>query len=276
MPITVSVLTDEISPDLDAGLAMAVGEGLTTVDIRSIGGANFLSLDSDAQRAVARRIREVGLAVGTLATPLLKWPAPGKAASDMGDQFGFDPQGRTHDQLYEDAFRCADLLGARNLRIFSLLRHDGFHLAELDADYDKLTRLAERHEATLHIENEHVCNLHTVGDLIAAMHRWRHPRLKALLDIPNAWRRERPTAAAIEAVTPFVEQIHFKDWSEAQGRMVALGEGDIPFRLLLEPVYAAAHDRQFTFVVETHVPSEPAAATRRSIRALKALADFEL
>jgi sugar phosphate isomerase/epimerase len=272
MPITLSLITDEVSPVLADGLAMAAEEGLTMVDIRSIGGVNFMSLDEADQCAAARQIRDAGLTVNTLATPLLKWPAAGHTAADMGDQFGFDTRGRTPDQLYEDAFRCAAVLGARNLRVFSLLRHDGFQLAELDSDFEKLLRLAERDDATLHIENEHVCNLLSVADLVAAMHRWRHPRLRALLDLPNAWRRARPSEADVEAVAPFVEQMHFKDWSEAKGGRAALGEGDIPFRALLGPVYAEAQTRNITFVVETHMPSEPAAATRRSIRALKPLA----
>jgi sugar phosphate isomerase/epimerase len=272
MTIELSLLTDEVSPVLADGLRMAAEEGLGKVDVRSIGGVNFMSLDESQQRAAAKEIRDAGLRVGTLATPLLKWPAPGFAAADMGDQFGFDTKGRTPGQLFEDAFRAAEILGARDLRVFSLLEHDEFRLAELDADYEALTRLAERHDATIHIENEHVCNLHIVSDLIAAMHRWRHPRLKALLDIPNAWRRERPSESDIEAIAPHVEQIHFKDWSEARGRMVALGEGDIPFRAMLRPFYDAARIRDLTFVVETHVPTEPAAATLRSVRALHALA----
>lgn len=272
MPITVSLITDEVSPVLAEGLRMAVEEGLTTVDVRSIGGVNFMSLDEAAQRSAAKEIRDAGLSVGTLATPLLKWPAPGQSADDLGDQFGFDTKGRSQDELYEDAFRCAETLGARDLRIFSLLRYDGFTLAALDHDYDTLLRLAERRDMTLHVENEPVCNIHTVADLVAAMHRWRHPRLRALLDIPNAWRSERPSEADLEAITPFVSQLHFKDWSEARNQRTAVGEGDIPFRMLLEPIYAAARDRDITFVAETHMPSEPAAATRRSVRALKALA----
>lgn len=272
MPISLSLITDEVSPVLADGLAMAAEEGIALVDIRSIGGVNFMSLDEADQRTAARQIRDAGLTVNTLATPLLKWPAPGQAAADMGDQFGFDTRGRTHDQLYQDAFRCAEFLGARNLRIFSLLRHDGFRLSELDGDYEKLTRLAERHDATLHIENEPVCNLRSVADLVAAMHHWRHPRLRALLDLPNAWNIARPSGADIEAVAPFVEQMHFKDWSEAKGGRVALGEGEIPFRGMLAPIHAEAQTRNITFVVETHMPDEPAAATRRSIKALQQLA----
>lgn len=271
MPIVVALITDEVSPVLSDGLRMAAEEGLRQVDVRSIGGVNFLSLDEAAQKRAAKEIRDAGLVVGTLATPLLKWPAPGHAAADMGDQFGFDTGGRSHDQLYEDAFRAAEILATSRLRVFSLLRHDGFSLEELDRDYEKLLRLAERHEATIHVENEHVCNIHTVSELRRAMDRWAHPRLKALLDIPNAWRAERPSFADLEALAPRIDLIHFKDWSAEKGRMVALGEGDIPHKDFLAPAFAAARSRDIAFVVETHVPSEPEAATRRSLRALKAM-----
>jgi sugar phosphate isomerase/epimerase len=272
MTIVLSLITDEVSPRLSDGLRMAMDEGLTTVDIRSIGGVSFMSLDETARRAAANEIRDAGLTVGTLATPLLKWPAQGHTASNAGDQFGFDARGRSTDRLYEEAFHCADILEAQNLRVFSLLKYDGFGLADLDDAYARLIHLAERHDKTIHIENEPVCNVHTVADLIAAMHRWRRPRVRALLDIANAWVRERPTEADIEAITPFVSQLHFKDWSEARGRTVAFGEGDIPFGLLLEPIRMAAREREITFVVETHVPSEPSAATLRSLQSLKRLA----
>ncbi|MGE0699196.1 MAG: sugar phosphate isomerase/epimerase family protein [Hyphomicrobiaceae bacterium] len=272
MPITVSLITDEVSPTLADGLRLAAEEGLATVDVRSVGGINFMSLGESEQRTAAREIRDAGLTVGTLATSLLKWPAPGQTASDMGDQFGFDMRGRSTSELYEEAFRAAERLGCHNLRIFSLLRHDGFRLSGLDADYEPLLRLAERHDCTLHIENEPVCNLRSVRDLVDAMHRWRHPRLLALLDIANAWREHRPSEEDIAAVAPFVAKLHLKDWSEALGRRAALGEGDIPFRLLLQPILAEARDRAIAFVVETHMAAEPAAATRRSVRAAKALA----
>ncbi|NJO24346.1 MAG: hypothetical protein HC868_17290 [Sphingomonadales bacterium] len=120
-PYTLSVITDEFSPRLEDGIAFAVEEGLTTVDVRSIDAVNFLSLDRPAQERVARQIKAAGLKVGCLATPLLKWAAPGKEAATMGDQFGFDAGGRSTEDLYGDAFEAAALLGTRNLRIFSFL-----------------------------------------------------------------------------------------------------------------------------------------------------------
>ena len=58
MSITFSVITDELAPDPAVGIAFAVANGLDRVDIRSVGGVNFLSLDRDEQRRVARQIRD--------------------------------------------------------------------------------------------------------------------------------------------------------------------------------------------------------------------------
>ena len=90
MPIAFSVITDEIAPDPSAGIAFALEEGLDQVDVRSVSGINFLSLEPAHQQRVARQIRDAGLHVGCLATPLLKWPAPGQSAADAGDQVRTD------------------------------------------------------------------------------------------------------------------------------------------------------------------------------------------
>ena len=272
MAYELSVLTDEISGDLDAGLRFAAEEGLATVDVRSVGGVNFLSFDAGEQTAIARRIRDAGLKVGCLATPLLKWPAPGKGAGRSGDQFGFDAKGRSSDQLYQDAFEAAGRLGTRSLRIFSFLTYDGFRLADLEADYGRLLALAERHDCTLHVENEPVCNILSVADLVALMAAWKHPRLKALLDIGNAYYASAvPTDAELAALMPDVDMIHFKDHSAAAGGYVALGEGDIPYARLLAPCFKATSGRPLALTIETHVPKDQPGATRRSLAGLRAL-----
>ncbi len=272
MSCTIGVLTDEVSPRLEDGLRFALENGLSTVDIRSIGGINFMSLPAEEQRQAARQIRDAGLAVGTLATPLLKWPAPGQSAREMGDQFGFDAGGRSVDQLYSDAFAAADLLRCRNLRVFSYLAYSGFSLSVLDGEYESLLRLAEAHDAVVHIENEHVCNISSVADLITAMSRWRHRRLRALLDIPNAWRAgQAPSHAEIAAIMPSVDQTHMKDYWAAKERFVALGTGDIPLAVILPVMLKAAQGRDIAFVVETHVPDDQPRATQRSLDALRDL-----
>ena len=269
-PYTLSVITDEVSPRLEVGIAFAVEEGLGTVDIRSIDAVNFLSLDRREQERAARQIKAAGLAVGCLATPLLKWPAPGKAAATMGDQFGFDAKGRSTEQIYRDAFEAAALLGTRNLRIFSFLTYDGFQVEDLREDFELLLKLAEEYDAVLHVENEPVCNVQSVPDLVQFMRAWRHPRLKALLDIGNAWWAEKPpTEADLAAVMPFVSQMHFKDFDAGARRVVPMGEGDIPYAGLIRLCLDAAKGRTLGFSIETHVPSDPARATRNSLAGLR-------
>lgn len=270
---TISLLTDEVSPDIDVALAFAAGEGLTSVDVRSIDGINFLSLGADRQRQVAQRIRAAGMAVGCLATPLLKWPAPGRAAARMGDQFGFDRAGRSDAALYADAIAAADLLGTRHLRIFSLLTCDGFRQDDLAPDLEALLALAERHDKVLHVENEPVCNVASVADLLALTTRFPHPRLRALLDVANHTGAvgTPPAVADCVLLMPSVDILHFKDRSLSRRRCVPMGEGDVPFAALLPACLAAAGDRTLTLTIETHVPDDGPAATRQNIRALRDL-----
>ena len=273
MGLTLSVITDEISPDLDKGVAFAVEEGLTQVDIRSIGGQNFMSLDAAAQSRIARVVRDAGLTVGCLATPLLKWTAPGQPAGDAGDQFGFDAKGRSTEAIYTAAFEAAGVLGTRNLRIFSYLTYPGFKPADLEAPYAALLALAERYDMVLHVENEPVCNILSVAQLGHLTRTWNHPRLRGLLDIGNStFAGAPPTAAEITAVMPHVDQVHFKDYSKARQGYVPMGEGDIPWATLLAPCHQAARERHQVWTIETHVPGDQPGATRRSLAGLRRLA----
>lgn len=273
MGLTFSVITDEVSGDLATGLAFAARQGLDRVDIRSIGGVNFMSFEASEQKVMARQILDTGLKVGCLATPLLKWPAPGRSATDAGDQFGFDAKGRSPEEIYEAAFAAAAVLGTRHLRIFSYLTYDGFRLPDLEEAYTALLRLAERHDMVLHVENEPVCNVLSVADLDALMRAWNHPRLRGLLDIGNAtYAGKPPSVAEVASVMQFVDQVHFKDYSAARKGYVPMGEGDIPFADLLVPVHAAARQRDLVWTIETHVPGDQPGATERSLAGLRCLA----
>ena len=273
MAFTFSVITDEVSPDLATGLRFAAEAALTTVDIRSVDGRNFLSLERDAQVRIARQIRDAGLHVGCFATPLLKWPAPGRASGNSGDQFGFDIRGRSTAELYDDAFSAAEILGTRNLRVFSLLTYGGFRLTDLEADYTALLSRAEKYDMVLHVENEPVCNLRTVPHLIELMQAWRHPRLKALLDIGNAhYTGAPPVPVELAALMPWVDQMHFKDYDKASHAYVATGAGGVGYAQCLPPCLAAARGRPLSLTVETHMPSEQPDATRRSLTALRRFA----
>jgi hypothetical protein len=117
--LTICLITDEVSPSLDQGPAFAREEGIGAVDLRLIDGRNVLVLSRGELADAARRVRAAGLSVSCICTPLLKWSPPGKTAQTQGDQFGFELGDRTPRDIYAEAFAAAEILGARNLRVFS-------------------------------------------------------------------------------------------------------------------------------------------------------------
>jgi hypothetical protein len=271
--LTLCLITDEVSPLLDAGLAFARAEAIDTIDLRVIDGRNVLELSRGELVRAAQRVRAAGLSVSCICTPLLKWSPPGKVARAKGDQFGFELGERTPGEAYAQAFEAAAVLGARNLRIFSYLAYDGYRTEDLREPIDALLMLAERFDMKLHVENEGVCNIAGFAELETLMTAYRHPRLRALPDIANAFRKGVPPAAAdLARLLPFTDILHLKDYANAAQGCVALGEGDIPIATLLAATLPA-HGAPVTLTIETHAPSEPLATTRRSVHGLRRMVD---
>jgi sugar phosphate isomerase/epimerase len=271
--LTTGLITDEVSPSLDEGLAFAREEGITTIDLRVIDGRNVLALSRGELADAARRVRAADLTVSCICTPLLKWSPPGKSAEREGDQFGFALGDRKPRDVFEGAFAAADILGARNLRIFSYLAYDDYRVEDLREAIEDLLSLADKFDMKLHVENEGVCNVAEFAGLETLVTTYQHPRLRALPDIANAWRSSRPPSAAdLARLLPFSDMLHIKDYADATGHFVAAGEGNIPLAMLLAATLPA-REAPLTLTIETHAPSEPAATTRRSVKGLRRIID---
>jgi sugar phosphate isomerase/epimerase len=271
--LTIGLITDEVSPSLDEGLAFAREEGIGTIDLRLVDGRNVLALSRDELADAARRVRAAGLSVSCICTPLLKWSPPGKTSRSGGDQFGFELGARAPREVYAHAFAAAEILGTRHLRIFSYLAYDGYQVDDLREPVEELLGLAETFDMKLHVENEGVCNIQGFAELEALVTAYRHPRLRALPDIANAFRRSKPVSAAdLARLLPFTDILHMKDYSDAARSFVAVGEGNTP----LAPLLAATlpdRDAPLMLTIETHAASEPAATTRRSVAGLRRMID---
>lgn len=267
--LTICLITDEVSPGLDEGLAFARAEGIGTIDLRVIDGRNVLAMSRTALGEAAQRIRAAGLSVSCICTPLLKWSPPGKASRTEGDQFGFSLGDRAPNDVYIQAFEAAEILGARNLRVFSYLAYDDFCLDHMRAPIDALLKLAEKLDMKVHVENESVCNIAGFAALEALVSTYRHPRLRALPDIANAHLKSAsPSSADLARLLPFTDILHIKDYASSARRFVALGEGDIPIEALLRATLPG-REAPLTLTIETHASSDLAATTRRSVHALR-------
>ncbi len=267
---TYAVISDETGTQLDDCIAFCLEEGLDQIEVRQVDGVAPLSLNADQLGDAHRRIAAAGLTVAGIATPLLKWAAPGRATTEVGDQFGFERDGLSDDELIIAAIRVADAFETRNLRIFSYLKHEGYAFDHLKPALDNLLDFAERYDKVLLLENEPVCNIARMDQLADVVVYYDTLRLQALPDIGNsAHIGEFPTRDLIRRLMPYVSHLHFKDYSEAAGRFVPLGTGDVELDQFLETVFERAGGRRLTFSLETHCPDDRLGATRASFRHLR-------
>ena len=272
MAHTLSVISDEIAPDLDTAISFARAHGLDHLDLRSLDGRNILDLDDAAVDAVARRLDAAGLAVGCLCSPLLKWLPPGMARPlQAHDAFGFDAAGVDEAQCFRRAFGIAERLGVRRLRIFSYLAYEDFAARDLARPLASLLDLAERQDCVLLLENEPVCNIRTPRAMLDLVAGAAHPRLRALFDLGNfVGAGVAPTAAEIAALAPWIGYIHLKDHLPGRG-MVPLGEGEVDHRGALALIAAGADLAQIPLALETHLPAQGWAANAAALAALRRL-----
>lgn len=271
--LALAVIGDEIGPSLAEMLSFCRENNVRRLDMRTVDGRNLLGLGLDEVAAIAAPVRKAGIAMPTFVSPLLKWPAPGKAVKGGKVDFAFDPAACPAADPLAHAFEIADLLGAARLRVFTHLRYDGYKPADLDAPVARLMELAERHDKIVEIENEPVCNVGNLVELAAFFAHHRHPRLRPLVDIGNAWSMEvPPTDADIAVLAPLTDQIHLKDRDLAARRTVPLGDGDVPWPNELKRLLGGATTPEILASIETHCPQDPRNATARSVVALRRLA----
>lgn len=268
----VAVVTDEVSQDIGTALAFMAEHAVRQVDIRSVDERNVILFDDREMTDLTTRLGDAGVKVGCYCSPLLKWPRSGAKIPPGANFHGFDPGVLPPEDAVPMAFEVANRLGAEQIRIFSYFTYPGFAPQDLDDDLDRLLDLAETHEVTLVMENEHVCNIATLDQLAAVVARRAHPRLKGVVDLANhrAARPPAPTAEVLAAAARIAGTVHVKDFTAA-GKFVALGEGIVDHRPLLAALREHGPSGPLPFVIETHRPDDGAAVTARSLAALRAM-----
>ena len=158
--LTIGLITDEVSPSLDEGLAFAREEGIDTIDLRVIDGRNVHG--AVARRTRRRRAARAGR--GTAGVMHLHAAAEmepaGQNRSGQGRSVRLRARrARCRARSTPQAFEAAEILGARNLRVFSYLAYDGYRVDDLREPIGDLLALADRFDMKLHVENEGVCNI---------------------------------------------------------------------------------------------------------------------
>jgi len=218
MPFPIAAITDEFSPDLQTAVRSMAEIGMTGAELRMIFGKNVLDLsDDELDRAIAI-VREAGLEIISIASPILKCVLPG--ASEVDARFQKDMFASRHtyqDQarLAERAFAIAGRTGARIVRVFSYwrtVRPEECFDAVVTA-LESLARRAADHGVTIGIENEHACNIGTGEETARVLQAADHPNLKVVWDPCNALvAGESPFPEGYRRIPPHrIVHVHAKD-----------------------------------------------------------------
>jgi len=265
-----SVVSDEIAPDIDTAIRFACAHGLAHLDLRSIGGRNLIDFENAELDALRRTLAAAGIRVACFASPLLKWLPPEIAAPPQPhDAFGFSAGAVDEPRRFRRAFEICARLGISRLRIFSYLAYDGFHLERLRRPLAALIELAERHDCELLLENEPVCNIRGIADMAAFRAEFAHDRLRLLFDLGNlASMGETPSPAQITALAPGIGYIHIKDLAPGGG-FVPLGQGTVDHRGAFAAIAAAAPLDAIPVALETHMPRQGWGACAAALAALR-------
>jgi sugar phosphate isomerase/epimerase len=273
--LALAVIGDEIGPSVTEMLSFCDENDVRRLDMRTVDGHNLLGMTLEEVDAIGKQLRAAGITVPTFVSPVLKWPAPGKAPAGGKVDFAFDPATCPIADPLMHAFDVATVIGASKIRVFSFLRYDGFRPDDLLAPMDRLVDLADRHDVTVEIENEPVCNIGSLGELTGYFAALTEPSswVRPLVDIGNSWSMGQPPSDDdFETLGPLVDLIHLKDRDFEAKRTVPLGDGKVPWARELTRLLAHVTVPEVVASMETHCPQDGRHATARSVAALRRIA----
>ncbi len=290
--LELGIISDEVGDDLERSCDLIRDWGMSLVELRTLWGKNILEL-SDAELGRARDIvRDHGLAVSAIASPVFKSPLSGEAKVVDAD-FALEGSERFEEQLalLDRSLALCDFFDTRMVRVFTFWR-EPWHGDLALGIANKLQQAAERALAAgrlLVVENEGVCSVGTgwqLGALDTVLRSVAEEQLDAialLWDPGNALAagEANPFPDGYAALDPGrVAHVHLKDAlvdEHGTATFVPLGMGAVDYggqlRQLVRDGYGGA------LVLEPHYRPEGMAleeATRLAVEAARSLIDETL
>lgn len=254
MAFRLSIISDEISEDLERALDLAKEWGLPLVELRTLWGVNVVDLTpvqvERARLAVERR----RLAVECLASPVFKAPLRQHGPEPAGPRyFASGAEAEQQLEVLARALAVARAIGAGMVRAFSFWRQP-LTEQEYGGVVSYLRSAAETAAAAgcvLAVENEHTCNAATGGETAALLAAVGAPNCLAIWDPGNAHvAGDLAYPAGYRALRGRIANVHVKDCvrSPAPGEEPwrLLGEGEVAWHDQLAALVADGYDGPLT------------------------------
>ena len=198
---TVSAFGDEIAPELEPQLQVLAEHGLRHVEFRSAWGTNVCDLSKEELDRAARLLREAGIGVSAIASPVGKAPVQG----DIEDELA----------RFRAALEAADSLGTPLIRVFSFYVPEGDQSRHRDEVLRRMSVLAGEaavNGVTLVHENESYIYGDTADHCRDLIDGVGSPALRLAFDPANFVQvGVRPHTEAWPRLADAVAHFHVKD-----------------------------------------------------------------
>lgn len=250
----IAVFGDEIAADIKTQIEVMLSEGVRALELRAAEGRGVMELDGAQRDEVRSRLADAGVEVFSIGSPLGKVPIADPLEAEV--------------ERTRRAVEQAHFFGASRIRVFSFFMPQEECAAHRDAVMARLSAMAAVAEA----EGVLLCHENETGiygesveccrDILASVNS---PALRAVHDTCNyVHRGHEAYPAGYEAVKPWLEYVHIKDWG--QGAVQPAGEGEGRMKELFAALKADGYEGYLS--LEPHIGGGPD-NFRRAARALK-------
>jgi len=279
-------ITDEVSRNLRTALQFAAEYGVRQVELRNVYDKYCFLHDAQTLREIRDLLREYGVRVACLATPVLKCILPGsrltarakkevveaRSTFPIPDEEQFGRQA----EFLSKAIDAARILETDLLRIFSYwqVENPGEERGRVLAGLREVTAVAEREKIRLSIENEPACNLADCAQTAAALREIPSRYLGMTWDVVNgASTGEKPYPDGFDHLDMRrVWHMHIKDarLDPASGRRLtcAVGDGDTPYLDIFRALGRAGYSGALSMETHFSIGGSREPASRRSMEGL--------
>ena len=209
--IKLYAFADEASAQVDGQIAAMLRNRLSGLEIRGVDGVNVSKITLEQAKEVRQKLDDNGLAVWSVGSPI------GKIRMDADFQ--------QHLQVYRHTLEVADILGAKNIRMFSFFMGEDDPAVHRNAVIDRIGQfleIAAPTGITLCHENEKGI-YGALAENCLDLHR-TYPQLRGVFDPANFVQCGVDTLQAWEMLSPYIDYLHIKD-ALSDGQVVPAGMG---------------------------------------------------
>lgn len=219
--LNIYAFADEASGQIDGQIAAMQRNGLNGLEIRGVDGQNISDITVEKAREVRQKLDDAGLCVWSMGSPI------GKIGIE-GDDFA------AHLDKLRHTLVLADVLGAKNLRMFSFYMPADKAAQWKNKVFDQvgeMLRVAEGSGVAMCHENEkgiYGDNAQRCFELLEAF-----PQMDGIFDPANFIQCSQDTVEAWKLLRDRIKYLHIKDALE-DGRVVPAGKGIGCVRAILD------------------------------------------